>query len=257
MVCTWLVLLDDLGHVHAQGVGDLDCGHGGAGAALLDNGHVLTVQPGLVGQLTQTQTTTRCHDFKVFFQLHSVHFLMSTKYRFRKRIFVYSGIIARFSFNVNSLVEISFTMCYLVVKVVTKMEIYDNIDRELEKRRMSRRKLALSIGVPPSTFQSMMERKRGMTIELLKKISAALNVDFYSLADFDMASDALFEEINANRKATKEEQLLQHFRTLNDDGQTVAVDRVEELAQIPKYQRAQNAPQDAPAAPDDKEPTEK
>ena len=95
-----------------------------------------------------------------------------------------------------------------------------------------------------------------MTIELLKKISAALNVDFYSLADFDMAS-ALFEEINANRKATKGEQLLQHFRTLNDDGQTVAVDRVEELAQIPKYQRAQNAPQDAPAAPDDKEPTEK
>ena len=121
------------------------------------------------------------------------------------------------------------------------MEIYDNIDRELEKRRMSRRKLALSIGVPPSTFQSMMERKRGMTIELLKKISAALNVDFYSLADFDMASDALFEEINANRKATKEEQLLQHFRTLNDNGQTVAVERVQELTQIP--------PTSAPRAP--------
>lgn len=137
------------------------------------------------------------------------------------------------------------------------MEIYDNIDRELEKRRMSRRKLALSIGVPPSTFQSMMERKRGMTIELLKKISAALNVDFYSLADFDMASDALFEEINANRKATKEEQLLQHFRNLNDNGQTVAVERVQELAQIPAYQRAQSAPQDAPAGLDDKEPAEK
>ena len=96
-----------------------------------------------------------------------------------------------------------------------------------------------------------------MTIELLKKISAALNVDFYSLADFDMASDALFEEINANRRSTSEEQLLQHFRALNDDGQSVAVDRVEELAQIPKYQRAQNAPQDAPAGLDDKEPAEK
>lgn len=137
------------------------------------------------------------------------------------------------------------------------MEIYDNIDRELEKRRMSRRKLALSIGVPPSTFQSMMERKRGMTIELLKKISAALNVDFYSLADFDMASDALFEEINANRKATKEAQLIYHFRTLNDNGQTVAVERVQELTQIPTYQRAQSAPQDAPAGLDDKEPAEK
>ena len=137
------------------------------------------------------------------------------------------------------------------------MEIYDNIDRELEKRRMSRRKLALSIGVPPSTFQSMMERKRGMTIELLKKISAALNVDFYSLADFDMASDALFEEINAYRKATKDEQLLQHFRTLNDNGQTVAVERVQELTQIPAYQRPAEPTQDAPSAPDDKEPAEK
>lgn len=137
------------------------------------------------------------------------------------------------------------------------MEIYDNIDRELEKRRMSRRKLALSIGVPPSTFQSMMERKRGMTIELLKKISAALNVDFYSLADFDMASDALFEEINANRKATKEEKLLQHFRTLNDNGQTVAVERVQELTQIPAYQRPTEPAQDVPSAPDDKEPAEK
>lgn len=137
------------------------------------------------------------------------------------------------------------------------MEIYDNIDRELEKRRMSRRKLALSIGVPPSTFQSMMERKRGMTIELLKKISAALNVDFYSLADFDMASDALFEEINANRRSTSEEQLLQHFRTLNDNGQTVAVERVQELAQIPAYQRTAEPTQDAPSAPDDKEPVEK
>ena len=134
------------------------------------------------------------------------------------------------------------------------MEIYDNIDRELEKRRMSRRKLALSIGVPPSTFQSMMERKRGMTIELLKKISAALNVDFYSLADFDMASDALFEEINANRRSTSE---LQHFRTLNDNGQTVAVERVQELAQIPAYQRPAEPTQDAPSAPDDKEPVEK
>ena len=120
MVCTWLVLLDDLGHVHTQRGGDLARSQSGTSAALLDNGHVLTVQTGLVGQLTQTQAFACGHDFNVFFELHFVHFLMSTKYRFRKRIFVYSWIIARFSFNVNSLVEISFTMCYLVVKVVTK-----------------------------------------------------------------------------------------------------------------------------------------
>lgn len=134
------------------------------------------------------------------------------------------------------------------------METYENIDRELEKRGMSRRKLAISIGVPPSTFQSMMERKRGMTLELLKKIADALGMSIYSLADFDLASEAVTEEINANRRESK---LLSHFRTLNDNGQTVAVERVQELTQIPAYQRRADTAQDVPGGADDKEPAEK
>ncbi len=134
------------------------------------------------------------------------------------------------------------------------METYENIDRELEKRGMSRRKLAISIGVPPSTFQSMMERKRGMTLELLKKIADALGMSIYSLADFDLASEAVTEEINANRRESK---LLSHFRTLNDNGQTVAVERVQELTQIPAYQRRADTAQSVPGGADDKEPAEK
>lgn len=134
------------------------------------------------------------------------------------------------------------------------METYENIDRELEKRGMSRRKLAISIGVPPSTFQSMMERKGGITLELLKKIADALGMSIYSLADFDLASEAVTEEINTNRR---ESQLLSHFRTLNDNGQTVAVERVQELAQIPAYQRRADTAQSVPGGADDKEPAEK
>lgn len=134
------------------------------------------------------------------------------------------------------------------------METYENIDRELEKRGMSRRKLAISIGVPPSTFQSMMERKRGMTLELLKKIADALGMSIYSLADFDLASEAVTEEINANRRESK---LLSHFRTLNDNGQTVAVERVQELTQIPAYQRPADTAQSVPGGADDKDPAEK
>jgi len=133
------------------------------------------------------------------------------------------------------------------------VETYENIDRELEKRGMSRRKLAISIGVPPSTFQSMMERKRGITLELLKKIADALGMSIYSLADFDLASEAVTEEINTNRR---ESQLLSHFRTLNDNGQTVAVERVQELAQIPAYQRRSDTAQSVPGGADDKEPAE-
>ena len=103
------------------------------------------------------------------------------------------------------------------------METYENIDKELAKRGLSRRKLASAVGIPPSTFQSMMERKRGITLELLKRISDFLGVSIYSLAGFDLASEAVTDEINQNQKEIK---LLENFRNLNSKGQTVAVERV-------------------------------
>lgn len=68
--------------------------------------------------------------------------------------------------------------------------------------------------------------------------------------------DGIFLSDEEFQQDDREAQLIYHFRALNDDGQSVAVDRVEELAQIPKYQRAQSAPQDAPAGLDE-EPAEK
>ncbi len=79
-------------------------------------------------------------------------------------------------------------------------------------------------------------------------------MSIYSLADFDLASEAVTEEINANRR---ESRLLYHFRNLNDNGQTVAVERVEELAKIPDYQRPAEPAQDAPGGTDDKDPDKK
>lgn len=55
----------------------------------------------------------------------------------------------------------------------------------------------------------------------------------------------------------REAQLIYHFRNLNDNGQTVAVERVQELAQIPAYQRPAEDAQSAPTVPDDKEPDKK
>ena len=54
-----------------------------------------------------------------------------------------------------------------------------------------------------------------------------------------------------------ESQLIYHFHTLNDHGQTVAVERVQELTQIPAYQRRADTAQSVPGGADDKEPAEK
>ena len=63
------------------------------------------------------------------------------------------------------------------------MDIYENIDKELSKQGKSRRKLAIAAGIPPSTFQSMMERKRGLSVENLRKIAEVLNLKWYDLLE--------------------------------------------------------------------------
>lgn len=129
------------------------------------------------------------------------------------------------------------------------------IGDECKRQGLTLRQLAIKADIPYSTLYSAVKRDSdGMTLELLKRISHALNMSLYSLADFDLASEAVTEEINTNRRESK---LLSHFRNLNDNGQSVAVERVQELAQIPAYQRPADTAQTAPNVSADKEPAEK
>lgn len=69
--------------------------------------------------------------------------------------------------------------------------------------------------------------------------------------------DGIFLSDEEFQQDDREAQLIYHFRTLNDNGQTVAVERVQELTQIPAYQRRADTAQSVPGGVDDKEPTEK
>lgn len=172
------------------------------------------------------------------------------------------------------------------------MTVYEKIDKARDERGLSRRKLAQLAGIPPSTLQSMMERRRGLTVEAISKIATALGTSPEELLNGDSlgavwselvaieASEQMrkngyteynplenedFSEIhipmNADPRLKKSwRRLMEAFFCLNLDGQEVAADRVEELAQIPKYQservhsgHMENPPGDA----DDKEPDKK
>ncbi|MEG0944619.1 MAG: helix-turn-helix transcriptional regulator [Angelakisella sp.] len=56
------------------------------------------------------------------------------------------------------------------------MDIYSKIDELLAEKQMSRRKMAQLLEIAPSTFQSMMMRKRGLTFENAVKIAEVLGV---------------------------------------------------------------------------------
>ena len=104
-----------------------------------------------------------------------------------------------------------------------------------QQKGLSLRQLSIKADVPYSTLYSAVKRDSdGISLDALRKIAVALGVDLYSLADFDIASDALAEEINANNK---EAHVLQLFQCLNSDGQNVAIERLEEMTQLPKYQQ--------------------
>lgn len=182
----------------------------------------------------------------------------------------------------------------------------ERIDSILKERNLSRRQVAIKAKIPPSSFQSAMERNKNLSIDMLQKISDALNVSIFDLmgvdeddglvsfsippelaekmgltglsegtinAEIEPGSDAanafmsyLYEQKQAKSiiqritegikgggftklsdSETQKAGILQFnsdadrlsyfYSKLNDEGQRVAADRVQELSEIPKYQK--------------------
>ncbi len=57
------------------------------------------------------------------------------------------------------------------------------IETKLENLKMSRRKLAILAGIPPSTLQTAFDKKRELSHENLLKISDVLNIPLEELTD--------------------------------------------------------------------------
>lgn len=75
------------------------------------------------------------------------------------------------------------------------MNVSERIDELLKERNMSRRQAALKAGIPPSSFQSAMQRNGSMTIEMLEKIAGALGCN---IADIIKPDDKIKISIDVN-----------------------------------------------------------
>lgn len=105
---------------------------------------------------------------------------------------------------------------------------------------MTQKELAAILGIP---YQGIGQWERGVRkpkIETIRMIAQALGVDVYSLADFDTATQLLEGSLNAKleRLSPKEQSLIIAFDQLNDAGQDAAIERVNELTELPKYKKA-------------------
>lgn len=115
------------------------------------------------------------------------------------------------------------------------MDVYDRIDQRIAEQHLSRRQLAQQIGVAPSTFQSMMARKRGLTFDMLGKITERLNSSIQDFCEDEPDTQKPAAIVEWTQEA--EERISAALEKLNTTGQNVAVERVEELTKIPDYQK--------------------
>ena len=158
------------------------------------------------------------------------------------------------------------------------MQTGDLIKKARINAGITQAELAERLGITPQAVSQYERGIKNPKLETVRKIAEALGVlvpDLYpegmqampildwmeskGIPIVSGPSEAYWESLKQKKveQNSKEEQLLNHFRMLNDNGQTVAVERVQELAKIPDYQLSPDAAQTAPDGTDNKSPTDK
>lgn len=135
-------------------------------------------------------------------------------------------------------------------------DIGERIKHARQIKGMSQETLARAIGSTKSTISKYELGHREPSLDTIQRIADALRIEFFDLVvpTGDQASvDGLLTEVEDAKKRglrvvwkndnlyltapSKEQKILLAFDRLNAKGREVAVKRVEELTEIPKYQR--------------------
>lgn len=115
----------------------------------------------------------------------------------------------------------------------------------LERRNMTVIMLADSTGIPSTTLYSMIKRDSDdEKFDILMRLCASLGVSLSELIGSenmgkyteDIKND-LWPEPWPPQSPSNINKLVDHFNQLNDEGQDKAIERIEELTEIPKYKK--------------------
>lgn len=97
------------------------------------------------------------------------------------------------------------------------MPIGDEIKRLRKLRGLTQKQLGEMCGMADSAIRKYESGKIKPKIESLRKIAAALQVDVYSLADFDTASEMLEEHINGGQEKKEVPPVQEDKREVSED----------------------------------------
>ena len=145
------------------------------------------------------------------------------------------------------------------------MTIGDLIKEARKKANLTQKELGQRIGLSYQSIAQWENNLRKPKPETLQKIANALGVSIWSLSaagsplEFSYGFLSGLEEERSIRSAfnytysKKEQELIDLFFELNDDGQCKAIERIQELTEIPKYKK-ETAPEVDPEQQTEKAP---
>ena len=124
------------------------------------------------------------------------------------------------------------------------MLIGEKIKAERKNRKLTQKQLAEATNVAIGTIQQYELGKRAPRLEILAKIADALNVQIGDLLPSQPGAEY---ELDYDHPPQLQRQFIleEAFRKLNDEGQQKAVERVQELTEIQRYQAKKESLSDA------------
>ena len=125
------------------------------------------------------------------------------------------------------------------------MTIGDRIKAARKDKGLTQKQLEELCGINAANIRKYESGRQNPKIETIKRIANALGVDVYELlgaAERELfvegEASALFRGVGKDYSFSEpEKKLVLSFNRLNQQGQQKAVERVEELAEIPKYKK--------------------
>lgn len=126
------------------------------------------------------------------------------------------------------------------------MTIGQRIKEAREKAGLTQEELGKKIGVTGVAIMRYEKDQRQPRLAQLQAIASALGVPVQELiSDWDAVDKEEFKDVFIYGEGIKD-RIDAALDRLNDEGQAIAAERVEELAEIPKYQRQKASPKMAP-----------
>lgn len=111
------------------------------------------------------------------------------------------------------------------------MTIGENIKQLRKKKGLTQKGLGELCGINEANIRKYESGRQNPQVDTIRKISQALEVDYWEIIGFDNISIELHEDTSDNSA------ILHHYSKLNSIGKEEATKRVEELTYIEKYKK--------------------